>query len=82
MIESVERTVYQLEEARTPGSLARNMLALLVRHERQNFRHLQSLLRDRGGEHFETFVDSARTKWLEAHRCAEIVRRVLYGWEQ
>lgn len=81
MIDAVEQTPYQREEARTPGSLARNMLALLIREERRSWRELQVRLRA-DPDRTEEFTRMAHVRWLQARNDAEIVRRVLHGWEQ
>lgn len=80
MITSIRQTDYQVQEAKTPHSLARQMFALLIRRERATYRELQAVLA-RCGDDVE-LADDARATWLEARRAAEVARRVLYGWEQ
>ena len=82
MIESVEQTPFQQVEASTPGSLARSMLALLVREERRTWRELQREMAAHKDEKESMAVSLAAARWLESRNCAEKVRRILYGWEQ
>jgi hypothetical protein len=82
MIEPVEQTPFQETEAHTPGSLARTMLALLIREERRCWRDLQDQVRAHAGNYDSEAVASAQIRWIESRNCAEKARRVLYGWEQ
>ena len=83
MIEPVAQSVFQQEEATTPGSLARNMLAALIREERQSWRDFRGILAQYadGDRDLGMRLDFARSQWLEARHCAEKIRRILYGWE-
>lgn len=82
MIEPVDQTPFQQVEAATPDSLARNMLALLIREERRTWSDLQKEMAAHKGEKESLAVSLAAARWLEARNCTEKVRRILYGWEQ
>ena len=80
MIKSVHQTEYQELEARAPDSLARQMLASLIRREREAHRELRTELASRLSIPYR--LDVTRARWLEARRAAETARRILYGIEQ
>ena len=79
MIEKVELTPFQRMEATSPDSLARNMLAALIRRERAAWRAFQDAQK-RSSED-PAGVDYF-SRWIEIRGCTETVRRILYGWEQ
>ena len=82
MIEKVEQTPFQQVEATQPNSLARNMLALLIRRERIALHNLQAArAKPSNDPNQRVWIEVAQAKWLANRSCAETCRRVLYGWE-
>jgi hypothetical protein len=79
MIETVEQTPFQRMEAASPDSLARNMLAALIRREREARRNFQDSQK-RSAE--DPMGVDYFARWIEIKNCTETVRRILYGWEQ
>jgi hypothetical protein len=79
MIEKVEQTPYQIEEAKTRGSLARQMLAELIMETRRTAgRHA------RFGKRFgpnAALTESELERYITIAECAETLRRILYGLE-
>jgi hypothetical protein len=83
MIEKVEQTSFQREEAATPGSLARSMLLQLIRRQRRAWGDWLTEQKRHPGTCDTSFqVQIAFERWLVARACTETVRRILYGWEQ
>lgn len=84
MIEAVEQTSFQTQEAITRGSLARQMVAMLIYRERfarrickQAQACLDSIPQNEGFLHQVTM---ANAELNEACNAAESARRLLNGW--
>lgn len=79
MIEAVEQTPFQKTEANTRGSLARQMVAMLLWREREAAARVRRFRTELG--HDCPLTQAAATEENEAHNAAEGARRLLYGWE-
>ena len=79
MIQPVEQTPFQAQEAATRGSLARQVVAMLVRRKREAAARARRFMVELGPEC--PLTQAALTEELEASNAAEYARRILYGWE-
>lgn len=80
MLELIEQTTYQRTEATMRGSLARQMLAMLI--NRWRFARRLAMNAQTKFGHNDPFTHAREIELTEAHNAMESARRILYGIEQ